>query len=296
MVNNTSEYVNWLGSEHNNKNKYNLFQQKINTDQVLAVNTAGAKENNEDSLKIVDLDQYGTLYMIADAHFGHSSSEIAVTKFPQILLNNLNSDSNDIQKTMYLSLINLDDYIRNNKPIDTNNQDKSVSETTFLVVLKKDNQVNYMSIGDSYLYKGKKNKMDFVNHKNHERIQIGPTRYPPIFLGSSYHKINETALEYLNELYKNKIDLSGLKNGENIPYDFIRQAIDIGSFKLKKKEELFLCSDGLEIVKGSNWKEIPINNIIQEIHNGLVHSLIKNYIHKKIKNAVKDNISFIYIR
>jgi len=191
----------WLGSDYKNDQDYNTTKNTTDTDKYLAAISQGGKNENinEDSLRIVNLDQYGTLYIVTDGNKGEFSSETAVTKFPEILLKNLKNNSDNIQKSLYLSLLELDNYLRENKPelLYYGNPYKSLSQTTFLVTLKKDNQVHYMSIGDSYLYKETKENMTLINEKNHDKPLINKHMDGGVFLGNNRSKISKALLEFL---------------------------------------------------------------------------------------------------
>ena len=189
-----------LGSEHKAYDRYTL----LNQGNSVAAITSGRSKNhknkeseefpNEDSLGVVTLSNGWQLYMVADAHFGHHASEIAVVEFPKILEARLGSD---IQKAMYESIFDLGDVIRNSKPrvkdpySDANM--KSMSETTFIAALKKGREVFYASVGDSFIYKlSNATEPIDINKMQHRRDYA--------FLGSN----NDTLIDVIQNYFFNK--------------------------------------------------------------------------------------------
>jgi len=321
-----------LGSHYPEQDKYHLETPK---DGVVMGISAGRSENakskdmpNEDSIGYVVLSDGSELYMVADAHDDSYASELAVSEFAGILEKNLESNP-DVQKALEISAYDLDDKVRESKPMvvkDYAGDDpiKSMSTTTFIAVLKKDDKFHYISIGDSYLYKFKEDCAEKVSPKNDHadmRGWIGQNRMILLskienFLNVSHKtRLNEVGEEMRNYVYENperkaaegheqtnvearlgrEFLLQAQEQGR-IDYDSFRQIMDIGEVDLNAGESLVLVTDGIDAIKHANLLEVIAEKANQDLKIGMKTLFDIGLTWELDERIPSDNISFVAIR
>lgn len=137
---------------------------------------------NEDYVKVAQVQDW-ELYLVADGNSGHRVADMIVEKYPSILEKELSSCT-DPKRALYGAVFEVSDVVRNYQrdikmkmeqyryrtdrestegEITREEEEFYSAGSTFIAVIKKENTVHYISVGDSRIYLFDDSKAQGIN-------------------------------------------------------------------------------------------------------------------------------------
>lgn len=254
--------INGLLDKNNEKNNF----YKYNCLQLL-----GTRENQQDSYAVLEKEDEFLAILgdgIGGMQYGEISSIIGVYEVIKAYQN-----SNKNISFLLEGFQNADDSIREVK----RKYQLTGSGSTLLAVYIKHNKLYMCSVGDSYLYLYRKNKLKRINISlNYE-----------YFLNQLLKENKITIDDYKMNLDKKKMLISFIGKGKLDIIDFTKEAII-----LEKEDVILISSDGLfDAIEEAELKKILEKNGNPETVNRTLENLIKIY-----KKKHQDNTTVITIQ
>lgn len=283
-------------------------------------------DGNEDSLGVFSLEEpHGTLFLLADSHYGATAGVFAVERFLEFM----QPLSEDIEASLFNAHLLLDEALKAHKA-KTPHIDPQCA-TTLLSALLCDNRVHLVSTGDSWLFLLRHHQMLPMNAPHHA-----------LFLGDRIHHPNRSAEVLLDRLPDDGIvdpakmrrlafhlvrtaarakqaphpeaasldQLNGLCASLEIPLQVTQDDLsqpwsplnlhvtndlpEICSFDLKPGDALLLASDGLDRdASGCTFDQI---HALLEQSVGDSESAIETVLESVLKHGGRDNCAVIFHR
>jgi protein phosphatase len=148
--------------------------------------------------------------------------------------------------------------------------------TTFLVIIIVDNQLFWLSVGDSKLYISREKEMSSVVREHNYRLRLNQLL--------SQRKIDKEEYDAENKRGDQLISYLGIGNLKIFD-------VSMNPFQLQKNDRIFLCSDGI-------YKTMKEEKLKELISGNCSINLVAEHIINEIKNINKknqDNASFVLI-